>query len=1074
MNLPQGMKRLRAGFVSDSWLFAKDSTVFVDRSIFAIQWLSSGVLLWLLAGMAVQAQIVPDASLGGERSSIAPRALGGSSIQGGAIRGSNLFHSFSDFNIGNAQRVYFANPAGIQNIITRVTGSFASNIFGTLGVDGSANLFLMNPNGILFGQNARLDLRGSFLATTATAIGFGNQGNFSAINPTAPPLLTIQPSAVLFTQLKPSAIASRATLTVNPEQSLKLIGGAISLEDSTLTARSGRIELGSINAPATVGLDQPLVIPDGTARADIMLLGSELDVRGTKGGNIAIAANNLTASAKTAILNGATGQVQSANDIRLNTTGLIRLTGSSYIDNSLYQGAIGNSGNIVIEAGELSLENGQLAVLNFGNGRTGDLSVRVRDRVLLSDNSSFLNRIEKTGSGQGGNIDIRAGSLTLQDISQIDTSSFGKGNGGNILVRVRDQLKMTGNDQLQGNLTNQVKRSAIFTQIVPGSTASKAGDIDIEAGSIAMSNGALIKSNSTGIGNAGQISIRARDSIQLDGETATIASGTISNAKGDGGNIDITTGRLQLGNGASIDSSMYGTGNAKDIVIRADRVTLSDGATIASRVGENAIGNGGNIEITTQTLQLDPGAALVSASFGQGNAGNISIRALDGVTLSGDKTTILSTVEPGAIGNGGNVDINARSVKLTNGAEIRTDLLEDYSSKPIKAGDVRINASDFVEVSGTNSIGEGSGINSGAVTSRGNGGNIFITSDRVRLADASFQNAYLSVGSSSSEGSIGGSITIKAREFEAFNSGLNTISIAAKQPGKITIHATEQATLVNSTLTASAIGAFLVPIDIPISPKAGDIEVTAPRIKLDQQSSIESGGIAFSFATFPISGGNISINAREALILRHGSRILTDVSGDGEGNGGNIKINAGFIVAPGLEASNITANAIVGQGGNVVIDTKGLFGIEPRSRIIDGLSSITASSELGVQGNVSIAQPDIQPTQGTIELPTAPIPGNQLSQSCPRGNAARSLGSFVVSGRGSAPANPINALDGNVPITPLATLNEISTNRSRAKLPSIPTEIVEAQGWIKSPNGRVELVARSSGAKITTIADCPP
>lgn len=88
-------------------------------------------------------------------------------IEGGARRDSNLFHSFSEFNINNGQRVFFANPAGVDRILSRVTGNTQSNILGTLGVLGNADLFLLNPNGIVFGPNARLDVWGSFLATTA-------------------------------------------------------------------------------------------------------------------------------------------------------------------------------------------------------------------------------------------------------------------------------------------------------------------------------------------------------------------------------------------------------------------------------------------------------------------------------------------------------------------------------------------------------------------------------------------------------------------------------------------------------------------------------------------------------------------------------------------------------------------------------------------------------------------------------------------------------------------------------------------------------------------------------------------
>jgi filamentous hemagglutinin family protein len=141
------------------------------------------------------AQIVPDATLGSEGSQVTPnaniRGLPGDRIDGGAVWGSNLFHSFSQFNVNNGQRVYFGNPAGIANIFSRVTGSNISNILGTLGVDGAANLFVINPHGIFFGSNARLDIQGSFVATTGDRFIFPNGTEFSASNPQAPPVLTM-------------------------------------------------------------------------------------------------------------------------------------------------------------------------------------------------------------------------------------------------------------------------------------------------------------------------------------------------------------------------------------------------------------------------------------------------------------------------------------------------------------------------------------------------------------------------------------------------------------------------------------------------------------------------------------------------------------------------------------------------------------------------------------------------------------------------------------------------------------------------------------------------------------------
>ncbi len=146
----------------------------------------------LLFHPSVLGQIVPDRTVG---TTVTPNlTINGRSsdrIDNGTMRGSNLFHSFQEFNIGSGQGVYFSNPAGITNIFSRITGSNSSQINGTLGVLGNANLYLLNPNGILFGQNARLDLKGSFLATTANQINFADGTVFSATNPQTSALLTI-------------------------------------------------------------------------------------------------------------------------------------------------------------------------------------------------------------------------------------------------------------------------------------------------------------------------------------------------------------------------------------------------------------------------------------------------------------------------------------------------------------------------------------------------------------------------------------------------------------------------------------------------------------------------------------------------------------------------------------------------------------------------------------------------------------------------------------------------------------------------------------------------------------------
>jgi filamentous hemagglutinin family protein len=174
------------------------------------KYLALGIgLFTLFLSRPVAAQLIPDVNWGESASRIRPEILDQQTIdliEGGVQRGGNLFHSFVQFNIDTNQRVYFASPNSTQNIFTRVTGGTSSNIQGVLGVAGNANLFLLNPAGMLFGPNAQLDVRGSFIGTTASAVEFGDQGSFVVTQPNAPPLLTIQPSALQFAQAAASPI----------------------------------------------------------------------------------------------------------------------------------------------------------------------------------------------------------------------------------------------------------------------------------------------------------------------------------------------------------------------------------------------------------------------------------------------------------------------------------------------------------------------------------------------------------------------------------------------------------------------------------------------------------------------------------------------------------------------------------------------------------------------------------------------------------------------------------------------------------------------------------------------------
>jgi len=96
-------------------------------------------------------------------------------IEGGTQAGGNLFHKFDAFNVDTGQAANFVGDASVLNIVGQISGRNSSYIDGQVQVQGSdANLYLINPAGVLFGPHAQLSLQGSFTAIAADQVGFND------------------------------------------------------------------------------------------------------------------------------------------------------------------------------------------------------------------------------------------------------------------------------------------------------------------------------------------------------------------------------------------------------------------------------------------------------------------------------------------------------------------------------------------------------------------------------------------------------------------------------------------------------------------------------------------------------------------------------------------------------------------------------------------------------------------------------------------------------------------------------------------------------------------------------------
>ncbi|NJS16721.1 MAG: filamentous hemagglutinin N-terminal domain-containing protein, partial [Nostocaceae cyanobacterium CSU_2_110] len=540
-----------------------------------------------------QSNIVPDNTLGIESSQINNNNLNRNGIpstliEGGAERGQNLFHSLQELNVGEGRGAYFVVPNNnIQNVLTRVTGNNPSEILGILGTisnrnfdPSNANLFLINPNGIVFGENASLDINGSFVGTTANGIEFGEQGFFSATNPETTPLLTVNPSAFLFSQIKqtasiqnnsvaPTGIIDPAGfnvfgLRVPDGKSLLLLGGNVNMNGGELNAYGGRVELGGLAETGTVALDIngnnfSLGFPDNVTRADVSLTNqAKVEVQGAGGGDIVVNARNVEITGGS-FLSGGIGQGLGtpetvAGDITLNATGEITVADSgSQIRNWVRRDSRGNGGNITVNAGSLNLAEGaSLSASTFGEGKAGNVTVTANDTVSLTD-ARIFNRVEAGGVGDGGNIEINAANLTLRDGAQLttsirrasDTQSAGRGNAGDVNVNVSGVVDIAGRrDTFPSGI-----RSTVGT-----GTIGNGGNITVDAGSFNLAEGARLDASTFGEGKAGNVTVTAKDTVSLT--DARIFNRVEAGGVGDGGNIEINAANLTLRDGAQLTTSI--------------------------------------------------------------------------------------------------------------------------------------------------------------------------------------------------------------------------------------------------------------------------------------------------------------------------------------------------------------------------------------------------------------------------------------------------------------------------------------------------------------------------------------
>jgi filamentous hemagglutinin family protein len=637
----------------------------------------------------------------------------------GALRATNLFFSFADFSVEAERVAAFTGPPEVQNVLARVTGGGATRIDGTLAstITG-ADVWLVNPNGVVFGAGAQLALRGAFHASTGSFVRLADGSYFSAVGPGSGGLSVAPPEAFGFLGGETGRIDVDVTgraLSGRPFERFSLVGGDLSIHagenggTGTLRAPNGRIDLVSVAS-------------DGSAPVEVSLYSGgveELEVSGPWQGRSARVDRNAVVSSS-----------------GVSPEGFLQFPGA---------------GDIRVFAGSLAVENAELRSLTGGAERGGDISIELSGDLELRATSAQLTGLS-AGSGvaalggdvaldgDGGDVRIRARDVALLDGARISTTSLLLGDAGDVDVAVSGSVRIAGRDSAgapSGIFSStkvagagggiaiaadrlELERGGVLVTETRGSGAG--GRIDVDVATLSLTSGARIDSSTRSFSDppaaGGKIEIDASESVLLSGRTSALdfsgitaiaqaATDVLPESTARAGDIAVRTPWLWLRDGAEISTAAEGAGDGGSIALYTDALTLDGGIVTASA----KTGTGGGIAIEAASSATLLGGSLISArALGAGDAGRIEIDAGFQLTLANSAITTES-----ALSDGGEIDLRATKLVSLYRSEVTTSVTGG------RGGDIAVDPKNMV-------------LNESRIIARagaGSGGNIRIVAGRL-------------------------------------------------------------------------------------------------------------------------------------------------------------------------------------------------------------------------------------------------------------------------------------------------------------------------------------------------------
>ena len=870
-------------------------------------------------GNSSNAQIAPDGTL--PNNTKIERIDKTFNITGGSKTGGNLFHSFKEFSVPDGSTAFFDNGTDIQNIINRVTGGSISNIDGLIKANGSANLFLINPKGIIFGENARLDIGGSFIGSTAEIIKFADDFEFSAINPEAQPLLTINiPLGLQYgsnpgkIEVKgkgdlergiPEVFVPKSGLRVPDSQTLALLGGDILLEGATLKAAAGRVELGSVKGAGQVNIS-PLEkgftfgFDNLNNFGDIRLSNiTAVDTSGNGAGDVRVTGKNIIMTDNSVITSTQTGTQKSGN-IFINAAESVNLNGTNDI-------GVNNT----------FIPTGFYANNVSGNATEQTANIEIKTPFLkILDGATVTTNV--FGAGKGGNINIEASTLAMERGGKVSANTFSSGSGGDLNVESQ-------NIEILGTNNDDIIPSFLSVAVEKGATGN-GGDLKITTNNLLVGGGSFLAANTSGEGDGGNMIINAASQIELLGRGGGIFTVGEQPSTGDSGSLTINTKLMRLENSVFVSVSNNSLGNAGELKITTNDLFIQDNArVITGRVNEDK--SVGDLTIKTNNLLVDGGSSIKAGT--SSNSGSFNIEAEDiqviGTGNNGNTPSQLTlSTRRNPTGNGGDLNIKTKIILIKDGAFISTG-----TSGESNGGNLNIDAEDVQIIGqggnnpGNNNLPYASGLFASAEKpATGNAGKLTINTQRMIVEGGAF------VSNSTDSPGNGEDLTINTKSLRVANgSFINSGTSTEGRGGDLQI----------TTDTLLIEGGAEVSSDNSGKGDGGNVTVNALDIQLIGTGNNGNTPSSLSAATSSNSIGNagkVSIVAQRMLV-EGGAFVATSTKG--KGNGGELKIDAQELEVIGVGGNN--------PGNDNLPYLSGLFSSADRESTAEKAGDLTINSQ---------------------------------------------------------------------------------------------------------------------------------